>query len=177
MSDRASLTPRVVEAVEEQLRRRASPQMLRRAYRVGYLTLRPWWFVTRPRTVGMKIVVRCGDDVVLVRHTYARRHHWDIPGGFVKPGEDLDVTLHRELGEELGVVPTRSFQIAEVPSRNDHKREIIHVFAAEIAPGTTLAPSAAEIATVRWARHDELPSDTTVFARRMIARSYWELFR
>jgi ADP-ribose pyrophosphatase YjhB (NUDIX family) len=177
MSERASLTPRVVEAVEEQIRRRASPRMLRRAYRAGYLALRPWWFLTRPRTVGMKIVVRCGDEVLLVRHTYARRHHWDIPGGFVKPGEDLEVTLRRELAEELGVVPTKTFWIAEVPSRNDYKREIIHVFAAEIAPGTTLAPSVAEIARVCWAGHDALPADTTVFARRMIARSYWELFR
>src|SRR3954466_885314 len=126
MSERASLTPRVVEAVEAQLRRRVSPRTLRLAYRAGHLAPRPWWFLTRPRTVGLKAVVRCGNDVLLVRHTYARRHQWDIPGGFVRPGEDLDVTMRRELAEELGVEPTGAFRIAELPSRFDHKRETLH---------------------------------------------------
>jgi ADP-ribose pyrophosphatase YjhB (NUDIX family) len=177
MTDRASLTPRVVEAVEAQLRRRVSPRTLRLAYRAGYLALRPWWFVTRPRTVGMKIVVRCGDDVLLVRHTYARRDKWDIPGGFVRPGEDVDLAMERELGEELGLTPSSTFRIAELPSRFDHKRETLHVFAVEVEAGAAVAPSIAEIAEVRWARHDALPAATTVFARRMIARSYWDLFR
>jgi ADP-ribose pyrophosphatase YjhB (NUDIX family) len=177
MSDRESLTPRVVEAVEAQLRRRVSPRMLRRAYRVGYLALRPWWFVTRPHTVGMKAVVRRGDDVLLVRHTYARRHQWDIPGGFVRPDEEVAIALRRELGEELGVEPVAVVPIAELPSRLDHKRERLFVFAVEVADGAQVRPSEAEIAAVRWARHDALPPDTTVFARRMIARSYWEQFR
>jgi len=176
MSERASLTPRVVEAVEAQLRRRVSPRTLRLAYRAGYLALRPWWFVTRPRTVGLKAVVRCGDDVLLVRHTYARRHQWDIPGGFVRSGEDLDVTLRRELGEELGLAPVGAFPIAELAARFDHKREHLHVYAVEVAPGAAVQPSVAEIAAVRWAPHDALPPATTTFARRMIARAYWELW-
>jgi ADP-ribose pyrophosphatase YjhB (NUDIX family) len=177
MTERKSLTPRVVEAIEARLRERLSPSMLRRAYRVGYLALRPWWFVTRPHTVGMKAVVCRADEVLLVRHTYARRDQWDIPGGYVRGGEEALVTLHRELGEELGVEPVTVVAIAEVPSRFDRKRERIHVFAAEVAAGVELRPSEAEIASVRWARHDALPRDTTVFARRMIARAYWETFR
>src|SRR4051812_15654195 len=63
MADGEDLTPRVIEAVEAQLRRRTSPRVLRAAYRAGYQVLRPWWFVTRPRTRGMKAVVRCGEEV------------------------------------------------------------------------------------------------------------------
>jgi 8-oxo-dGTP pyrophosphatase MutT (NUDIX family) len=177
MTKRASLTPRVVEAVEAQLRRRASPRALRLAYRAGFLALRPWWFVTRPRTVGTKAVVRCGDEVLLVRHSYARRDQWDIPGGYVRPGEDAEEAMLRELGEELGVEPVDAFGIGEVPSRFDHKRERLHVYAVEVAPGSSLQPSVAEIAEVCWAHHDALPAGTTVFARRMIARSYWELWQ
>jgi ADP-ribose pyrophosphatase YjhB (NUDIX family) len=177
MTERESLTPRVVEAIEARLRPFMSPRMLRRAYRVGYLVLRPWWFLTRPHTVGARAVVRCGDEVLLVRHTYARRDQWDIPGGFVRAGEEADVALARELGEELGVEAISIVPIAELPSRFEHKRERLYVFAVEVAVGAELRPSEAEIAAVRWVRHDALPPDTTVLARRMIARSYWELFR
>ncbi len=177
MSHREDLTPRVVEAVEERLRRRVSPRALRAAYRAGYLVLRPWWFVTRPRTRGMKAVVRCGEQVLLIRHTYARRDQWDIPGGFVRPGEDVATALARELGEELGVEPVRVTAIAELASRFDHKRERLFAFAVDVAPGVALTPSEAEISEVRWSRHDALPPDCTVFTRRMVARAYWDEFR
>jgi ADP-ribose pyrophosphatase YjhB (NUDIX family) len=95
----------------------------------------------------------------------------------VRPGEQADVALARELGEELGVEAISIVPIAELPSRFEHKRERLYVFAVEVAAGAELRPSEAEIAAVRWARHDALPPDTTVLARRMIARSYWELFR
>ncbi len=64
-----------------------------------------------------------------------------------------------------------------MPARFDRKRERIHVFAVEVAAGVELHPSEAEIAEVRWARHDALPAGTTVFTRRMVARAYWEMFR
>lgn len=177
MADREDLTPRVVEAVEAQLRRRVSPRVLRAAYRVGYRVLRPWWFVTRPHTTGMKAVVRCGEEVLLIQHTYARRGQWDIPGGFVRPGEDVEVALRRELEEELGVEPLRITPIAELPSRFDHKRERLHVFAVDVAPGVAVTPSEAEIEAVRWARWDALPSPSTVFTRRMVARAFWDEHR
>jgi ADP-ribose pyrophosphatase YjhB (NUDIX family) len=177
MSDREDLTPRVVEAVEAQLRRRVSPRVLRAAYRAGYLVLRPWWFVVRPRTRGMKAVVRRGEEVLLVRHTYARRGQWDLPGGFVRADEEAEATLRRELREELGVEPGSVTPIALAPSRFDHKREVIHVFAVDVTPGCAVTPSEAEIESVCWARHDALPEPATTFTRRMVARAYWDEYR
>jgi ADP-ribose pyrophosphatase YjhB (NUDIX family) len=177
VTDREDLTPRVVEAVEAQLRKRASPRVLRLAYRAGYLALRPWWWVARPHTRGMKVVVRCGDDVLLLRHTYARRDEWDVPGGFPRPGEDIEVALTRELREELGAAPERITLLAELPSRVDRRRERLFVFAADVAPGAQLTPSEAEIAVARWFPRDALPPGTNTFSRRMVARAYWDEFR
>jgi ADP-ribose pyrophosphatase YjhB (NUDIX family) len=154
-----------------------SQRTLRLAYRAGYRVLRPWWFVTRPRTEGLKVVVRCGEHVLLVRHTYARRDQWDLPGGFLRPDEDPVQALARELGEELGLaLGTGPREIADQAARVDHKRERLRVYATDVAPGTDVVPSQAEIAAVCWARRDALPPRTTPFARRMVARSFWELW-
>jgi len=176
MGDREPLTNRVVEAVESRLRPSLSTRTLRRAYRLGYLALRPWWFVTRPHTLGVKVVVRCGEQVLLVRHTYARRDQWDLPGGFLRPGEDPEVALRRELREELGVDPAAVALIAVVASRIDRKRERLFTYVADVAD-TAITPSAAELAEVRWVAHDALPQATSRLGRRMVARAYWDLWQ
>jgi ADP-ribose pyrophosphatase YjhB (NUDIX family) len=176
MSDREPLTFRAMEAVEALLRRRVSVDMLRRAYRVGYLVLRPWWFLTRPTTMGVKAVVRCGDEVLLVRHTYARRRLWDAPGGFLRPGEDPERAAMRELAEELGVRPTAMMMISRAPSNADHKRETLIAYAADV-PDRHVTPSPAEIGEARWFHHAALPPASTRIARRLVARAYWELWQ
>ena len=170
---REPLSFRVAEAVEARLRRRASTETLRRAYRLGYLALRPWWFITRPRTMGVKAVVRRGEDVLLVRHSYARRNRWDLPGGFLRPGEDPEAALRRELEEELGITPASAHAIGSVPSRTDRKREILHMFAVDV-DGPETRPNPAELAEVGWWPRRGLPAGTTRQARRMVGRAYWD---
>jgi ADP-ribose pyrophosphatase YjhB (NUDIX family) len=171
--DRAPVSFRAAEALEARLRRHASPQTLRAAYRLGYLALRPWWFVTRPHTRGVKVVVRCGDDVLLVRHTYARRGQWDLPGGFVHPEEDPERALRRELAEELGVQPDAAVAMGRIPSRIDHKREQLFTYCVDV-PTTAVAPHAAEIDEARWFASDRLPPAATPLARRLVGRASWE---
>jgi ADP-ribose pyrophosphatase YjhB (NUDIX family) len=172
MPAREPLTLRVMETVEAQLRRRVSLRVLRAAYRVAYVLLRPWWYLTRPRTLGVKAVVRHEDAVLLVLHTYARRGLWDAPGGFLRPGEDPDRAVLRELAEELGVRPLRATSLGNGPHSADHKRETLYAYAVEVADDD-VTPNRAEIAEARWFRHDELPPNVTRTARRLVARAYW----
>jgi ADP-ribose pyrophosphatase YjhB (NUDIX family) len=56
--------------------------------------------MARPVTAAGAIVVR-GDAVLLVRPTY--KPHWDVPGGYVEPGESPLAACRREVLEELGL--------------------------------------------------------------------------
>ena len=174
--DRAPLTFRLVEAVDARLRRHASPAVQRAAYRVGYAVLRPWWFLTRPHIRGTKAVVRRGTEVLLVRHSYARRATWDLPGGFVRAGEDPAVAVRRELAEELGAEPRRVIDLGAMPMRNDSKREVVFTYAVDVDPAAPLRPDPAEIAETCWVAHDARPDEASALVRRLVARSYWELW-
>ena len=82
---------------------------------------------------------------------------WDVPGGFVKPGEDGEDAVRRELGEELGVdvlVGAPAWVIADSYG-NDGVPTLNVFYRARIARGEpTPADDVAEIA---WFRAGELP--------------------
>jgi hypothetical protein len=62
--------------------------------------------------------------------------------------------------------------------RRTGRRDTRHGFAVDADPGSDgLDVDAAEIAQARWFAHDALPSATSEYTRRMVARAYWELFR
>lgn len=148
----------------------------RPALRAGYVLLRGWWMVRRPHTRGVKVVVRRGDEVLLVRHTYGRRAEWDLPGGFVGDGEEPVAAARRELGEELGLDAGELTLLGTMLVRFDGKRDTVHGFACD-SDHAALTLDEAEIAHADWFDRAELPEPTSAYTRRMVARAYWELFR
>ena len=150
----------------------------RRVFRVGYFALQCWWMIRRPNTAGVKVVLRRGDDVLLVRHTYGRRSEWDLPGGFLNEGEEPQDAVLREIAEELGVQAQRPVALGTIQIRQAGRRDMRHAFAADADPGADgLDVDAAEIAQARWFPHGALPSATSAYTRRMVARAFWEMFR
>lgn len=167
------LSMRAVEAVEGAMRSLLPPAGLRLAYQAGHLALRPYWLVFSPKVVGTKVVVRHDREVLLLRHSYARRKIWDLPGGFVHAGERAADAVYRELGEELGIEPLSVRCICRETAVNDHKRETLLTFVAEVA-GREMAPSPAEIDQAEWFPVDALPERASPFVRRMVARADWQ---
>jgi len=65
-----------------------------------YRVYRLRWVVTRPVTLGVRLLLIKEGQVVLVKPSY--QDGWYFPGGGVKRNETLEQTARREAKEELG---------------------------------------------------------------------------
>ena len=130
---------------------------MRRGYRLAYRAAKVYWFVVRPRVVGVKCVVRDGERVLLVRHAYGDRAAWELPGGHGQRGEPPERTARREALEELGVDVERWRSLGTFTARTDRKRETIHVLEATCPPGARLRPASGELEETRWATLEAPP--------------------
>jgi ADP-ribose pyrophosphatase YjhB (NUDIX family) len=66
----------------------------------AYQLLRVYWFVVRPVSIGVRLLMVRENQVLLVRHSY--QEAWFLPGGGVKRGETLEQAARREAQEECG---------------------------------------------------------------------------
>jgi 8-oxo-dGTP diphosphatase len=60
--------------------------------------------IATPRVAAGALFFDRAGRVLLVRPTY--KEHWDIPGGYVQPGESPRAGCVREIQEELGLTPS-----------------------------------------------------------------------
>lgn len=63
--------------------------------------MRSWWYLTRPKTTGAKVILLYGDEILLIKTTYG--YNYSLPGGGVKKGETPEHAAIREAGEEVGI--------------------------------------------------------------------------
>lgn len=138
------------------------------AHRLLLRGARLWWWVRRPRTLGVRgLVVDGAGRIALVRHTY--RPGWYLPGGGVKAGESIGVALLRELREEAGLGDAVIDGVLGVyHSRAEYKDDHVVVLTAR-SSAPAIAADALEIAEAGWFALDALPADLTPATTRRIA--------
>ena len=147
---------------------RLSVQVRRVAIRVAYAGLRTYWFLARPRIVGVKCVLIQGDDVLLVRHTYGKRV-WDLPGGTVRRREVPHDAAQREMHEELGRRIEEWTSLGELSVKTNHHHDDLHLFQARIQD-RGLELNLTELAEAGWFAPDALPADLGRYVRPILKR-------
>ena len=52
--------------------------------------------------VGVKALILNEKNEILILKKSHKPYHWDLPGGRIKQGDDINTTLKKEIKEELG---------------------------------------------------------------------------
>jgi 8-oxo-dGTP pyrophosphatase MutT (NUDIX family) len=147
---------------------RLSVRARRAAIRLAYLGLRTYWFLLRPRIVGVKCVLTHGEDVLLVRHTYGSRA-WDLPGGTVRRREAPRDAARREMNEELGRDIDDWTSLGELFVNTNHHDDNLHLFMTRVND-RKLDLDLVELAEAGWFPREALPADLGRFVRPIVAR-------
>jgi ADP-ribose pyrophosphatase YjhB (NUDIX family) len=139
---------------------------LRLIYQVAYPLIFAWWFLRRPFTAGVQLIVFSAGRVLLVKHTYMHRSKWAFPGGRVKKGETPETAAVREADEELGTRLDRQRGLEPTSIYHSFHHDEVFIFTAYGNPdGVSASP--VEIAEVGWFDAKQLPQNMTDLAKRV----------
>lgn len=117
--------------------------------------VRLYWFVFRPHTEGVKVVLQNQDDkLLLVRHAYGSRN-WTFPGGSQEGDESPEETARREVREELSVGVKNVRVHGDFVSTREYKHD--HVTVCSGCVNDTITPSPFEIDKAQWFDGSNLP--------------------
>lgn len=139
----------------------------RAGYRAAFVLLRLWWFVRRPDTAGVKLLLLRDDEVLFVLHSYGRRGLWEVPGGGQARGERPEDTARREASEELGVSIDRWTEVGVFVARSSATATLTCLCADY--DGQPIRPRMREIVEVRWAPVHSPPHPLGEHAREALA--------
>jgi ADP-ribose pyrophosphatase YjhB (NUDIX family) len=120
-----------------------------------------WFLVSRPMTLGVRIIVRNeSEEVLLVRHTYVSG--WHLPGGGVERSETTIDAAKKELIQETNIKVIGQLKLVSMhANRKASKRD--HVAVYECTEWESIGPFSPnrEIAEIGFFPLDGLPENTT----------------
>lgn len=125
-----------------------SIKLLRLAHRSAFAVLRAWWFVRRPHTRGVKLLVSDGEQILFVRHAYGRAE-WEIPGGGTRRHESSLEAAEREASEELGL-SLEAWRVVGVVEARDRATATLTCLTVAY-DGQPLVLALGELLEARWA--------------------------
>jgi 8-oxo-dGTP pyrophosphatase MutT (NUDIX family) len=124
--------------------------------RLFYTIARLRWRVTRPITLGVRLILEKEHTVLLVKHTYQAQ--WYLPGGGVGRGETLEEAARREAAEEIGATLGRLRLFGVYTNFSEHKSDHVAIFVCDDFTLTGRTLEGAEIERFDFFGLDNLPA-------------------
>lgn len=124
------------------------------------------WKVTRPITVGVRVVLVQDGAFLLVKPSY--QTFWTLPGGGVEPAETLEQTARREIREEVGAEAGHLHLLGVYTSFLENKSDHIVVFASDQVRLDENHRPDAEIEQHQFFSLENLPENIAPGARRRL---------
>jgi len=109
-----------------------------------------------PRVAAGALIRDAQGRVLLVKPTY--KDGWDIPGGYVEPGESPAAACRRELKEELQIdlIVGRLLLVDWAPAPNEGDKLLFVFDGGTLADSSAASPDHFEIGAVRFVALSEL---------------------
>jgi ADP-ribose pyrophosphatase YjhB (NUDIX family) len=117
-------------------------------------------------TVGA-VVIDSRNRILLLHHRFRPGGGWGIPGGFMRPREQPEEALSRELREEIGL-EIEITGVAFIRALQKY-RQVEIIF--RCAPNGIPIPRSFEITRAEWFDPDSLPDDLSADQRGLIRRA------
>jgi NADH pyrophosphatase NudC (nudix superfamily) len=140
--------------------------MRRLVINILYPVAKIYWFLFRPKTQGTKCVIKFGDEILMVRHTYGNSDTWTFPGGGVKKGETPEEAVLREINEEVEIKVADIKKVGSFLTTKEYKRDTVYCFSAE-AQNRSFNIGPDEIAEARWFLKNNLPENMLSGAKKV----------
>ncbi len=139
-------------------------RLLQMRIKLAYLLLRVYWFLVRPVTLGVRILLFKDGKFVLVKHSY--QDAWYLPGGGIKRGETFEQAILREAAEECGARINQMRFVGVYDNLDDYKNDHIVLFLSEDFIIDKKGDS--EIEQVSEFSYQQLPDNISPGSRRKI---------
>jgi 8-oxo-dGTP pyrophosphatase MutT (NUDIX family) len=122
--------------------------------------------ITRPITLGVRVLLARDGCILLVRHTY--HPGWLLPGGGVKRGETLEQAARREVHEETGLTTGTLHLMGVFTNFYESKSDHVAVFSSTEFDPAQLRRDPWEIEAAQFFPLNALPQDLLPGHRRRI---------